>query len=70
MKTRRRKNFAKDVWHVKLPPDAANCLDKISAVDAPQLRGLDVQRFVRRLGNLSPAAMRSIIEAIAIVVEY
>jgi len=63
-------HFARNLWHVKLVPDVTNGLAKTSAVDALQLRGLDLQRFVQKLGQVSSTAMRSIIEAIAIVVEY
>ena len=63
-------HLAGNLWHVRLIPDGANGLAKISAVDTLQLRGVDVRRFVQRLGHLSPAAMRPIIEAIAIVIEY
>ena len=63
-------HFAGNLWHIKLLPDRANGLAKASAVDALQLRGVDVLRFVQKLGQITPTAMRSIIEAIAIVVEY
>ncbi len=62
--------LAGNLWHVKLVPDRTNRLAKTSAVDALQLRGLDVRRFVHKLGHLSPAAMRPIVEAIASVIEY
>jgi mRNA interferase MazF len=35
-----------------------------------QLRGVDTQRFIQKLGSVSPAVMRSITAAIAAVVEY
>jgi mRNA interferase MazF len=65
-----KERLAANLWHVKLVPDRANRLDKTSAVDALQLRGVDIQRFVHKLGHVSPATMRSIVEAIAIVIEY
>ena len=43
---------------------------KISAVDTLQLRGVDTQRFVRKLGKVSPVVMRSIVAAIAAAIEY
>ena len=54
-------HFAKDLWHVKLPPDDENGLAKTSAVDTLQLRGVDESRFVKKLGQVTPAAMRSIV---------
>ena len=62
--------FARNVWHVKVVPDSANGLTKTSAIDTLQLRGVDTQRFVQKLGSVSPAVMRSVAAAIAAVVEY
>ena len=54
--------FAQNVWHVKLEPDSTNGLKKTS--------GVDTRRFVQKLGNVSEATMRSIVTAIAAVIEY
>jgi mRNA interferase MazF len=62
--------FAQNVWHVKLVPDSINGLTKTSAIDALQLRGVDTQRFVQKIGSVSPVVMKSIIAAIAAVIEY
>ena len=62
--------FARNVWHVKVTPDSMIELTKTSAVDTLQLRGVDTQRFVQKLGRVSPAVMRSIVAAIAAVIEY
>ena len=62
--------FTHNLWHVRLMPDSANGLSKPSAVDALQLRGVDTQRFVHKIGNVSEAVMRSIVRAIAVVIEY
>jgi mRNA interferase MazF len=62
--------FTGNLWHVKMNPDDTNGLAKTSSVDALQLRGVDVSRFIQKLGHVSPVAMRSILEAIAIVIEY
>jgi mRNA-degrading endonuclease toxin of MazEF toxin-antitoxin module len=42
---------------------------KVSAADVLQLRGMDVQRFVTRIGDLGSAEMDEIAAAVAIVVE-
>jgi mRNA interferase MazF len=47
--------FAGNVWHVKVTPDSMNGMAKTSAVDTLQLRGVDTQRFVQKLGRVSPA---------------
>ena len=62
--------LAQNIWHVKVAPDSTNGLTKISAVDTLQLRGVDTQRFVQKLGSVSPSVMRSIVAAIAAVIEY
>ncbi len=62
--------FASNIWHVKIDPDSSNGLAKTSAVDALQLRGVDRQRLIRKLGQLSAIAMEEITIAIAAVIEY
>lgn len=62
--------FAGNVWHVKLESDATNGLTKPSVVDTLQLRGIDTLRFVRKLGEVSPQMMRTIVVAIAAVIQY
>ena len=62
--------FAGNVWHVKLEPNTTNGLTKSSVVDTLQLRGIDTSRFVRKLGEVSPQMMRTIVIAIASVIQY
>jgi mRNA interferase MazF len=62
--------LAQNIWHVKVVPDSMNGLEKASAVDTLQLRGVDTQWFIQKLGNVSPSVMRSIVEAIAALIEY
>ncbi|MDI6736513.1 MAG: type II toxin-antitoxin system PemK/MazF family toxin [bacterium] len=62
--------FAQNIWHVKLIPDSINGLTKTSSVDTLQLRGVDTQRFVQKLGSISSVVMKSIVIAIAAVIEY
>lgn len=62
--------LAQNIWHVKVMPDSMNRLDKTSAVDTLQLRGVDTQRFIQKVGSISSSVMRSIVAAIASVIEY
>jgi mRNA interferase MazF len=62
--------FASSFWHVRIVPDSLNGLSKESAVDVLQIRGVDVQRFLRPAGRLTPATMEDIAAAIAAIVEY
>jgi mRNA interferase MazF len=62
--------FDQSAWLVRVDPDAHNGLHKTSAADALQLRGMDLQRFVSRIGDLSPELMKELAAAVAIVVEH
>jgi len=62
--------FEDNIWHVKIIPDNMNGLTKISAIDTLQLRGVDTQRFIQKIGNISDVIMASIVEAIAIIIEF
>ncbi len=62
--------YAAKIWHVRIDPDPANGLTKASAVDTLQLRGMDRQRFVRKLGQISDAKLEEIVLAVAAVIEY
>ena len=62
--------FAPNIWHVRIDPDNYNGLAKVSAVDALQLRGMDRQRFIRKLGQVSSTTLEEIVLAIAAIVEY
>ena len=62
--------YARSIWHVRIDPDSSNGLTKSSSVDVLQLRGVDVQRFLSRLGRVSASTMEEIAAAIASVVEY
>ena len=57
-------------WLVRVQPDSQNGLSKISAADVLQMRGMDLRRFVSRLGQVSESLMDEVAAAVAIVVEY
>lgn len=56
--------------HVLLKPQKRSGLTKECAVDTLQLRGVDLQRFIRKKGILAADEMEEIACAIAAVVEY
>ena len=62
--------FASNIWHIRIDPDVSNGLSKVSAVDVLQLRGMDRQRFIRKIGELSPTTLEEIVLAVAAVIEY
>jgi mRNA interferase MazF len=59
-----------NIWHVKVLPDSSNGLTKVSAVDTLQLRGVDKQRFLEKVGAVSPETLRLIVTSIVAVIEY
>ncbi|WP_438501800.1 type II toxin-antitoxin system PemK/MazF family toxin [Cuspidothrix issatschenkoi] len=62
--------FLQNFWNVKIEPDTTNSLTKISAIDVLQLRGVDLQRFIRKLGDVSEMKMSEINAAILAVIEW
>ncbi|HLP91310.1 MAG TPA: type II toxin-antitoxin system PemK/MazF family toxin [Nostocaceae cyanobacterium] len=62
--------FINNIWHIKLEPDNQNNLTKDSAIDVLQLRGVDTQRFIRKIGQCSPEFMEEVAAAIAAVIDY
>ena len=56
-------------WHIKIEPTSSNGLSKTSTLDTLQLRGLDTQRFIRRLGTISEETMAAVAIAIVTVIE-
>ena len=62
--------FAPNIWHVRIAPNPTNGLTKVSAVDTLQLRGMDRQRFIRKLGEVSPETIEEIVLAITAIIEY
>jgi len=62
-------SFARNLWHIQLEPDDENGLTKVSAIDTLQLRGVDTQRFIRKLGKLSSEKVAEVALVIAAVIE-
>lgn len=61
--------YAGNLWHIRIEPNTGNGLTKESCVDVLQLRGVDTQRFIRKLGVVAPEQMSEIAIAIVTVVE-
>jgi mRNA interferase MazF len=62
--------FAQNFWHVKIEQDVAIGLTKTSAIDSLQLRGMDLQRFIRKLGDMPETTMTEITASILAIIEY
>lgn len=63
-------HYTRNIWHVYIEPDSTNGLTKPSAVDALQVRGLDYQRFIRKLGEVSSTMLDEIGLAVCSIIEY
>lgn len=59
-----------NIWHVRVEPNEQNGLSKTSAIDTLQLRGMDTQRFVEKLGKVTDETLEEIVLAVAAVIEY
>ena len=62
--------FEANIWHVKLLAAPGTGLTKASTADTLQMRSVDTQRFVERIGVLPADVLEEIATAIAAVVEY
>ena len=62
--------FEGNIWHVKIEPNLENALSKVSAVDALQLRGMDMQRFITKIGRIEETALQEILFAIVSIIEF
>jgi mRNA interferase MazF len=56
-------------WMVRLDPDSANKLAKVSAADCFQVRSLSQTRMVRKIGEASGGKMREIEMALSKVLK-
>jgi mRNA interferase MazF len=62
--------YSSSMWLIRIDPDDTNGLDKISAIDALQIRSVDINRFQKRIGRAPENLMEEIKAAIAVVIEY
>ena len=62
--------FLGNIWHIQIKPNDTNGLTKVSAVDALQIRGMDVKRFISRRGRLNATLIDEITAMIAAITEY
>ena len=62
--------FLGNIWHIQIKPNDTNGLTKVSAVDALQIRGMDVKRFISRRGRLNATLIDEITAMIVAITEY
>jgi mRNA interferase MazF len=62
--------YAENIWHIQIKPNKKNGLSKLSAIDTLQIRGMDIQRFVEKLGEVSADTLEEIGLAVAAIIEF
>ncbi len=65
-----KKEFSSKIWLINIKPDRSNGLNWESAVDIMQIKGVDLERFVEKRGQLTATQMEEICEAIAAIVDF
>lgn len=63
-----RKDFAERPWFVPIHPTAANGLSKPSGADAFQVKSLSLDRFIQKLGVLSPKLVNEVANAVGLCI--
>jgi mRNA interferase MazF len=63
-------HFSGSLWHIRVMPSRTNGLLKASAIDALQLRCVDIRRFMHRTGVLPASTMTDVCLAVAAVIEH
>ncbi len=64
------KEYLGKIWIVNIKPSDFNGLSRESAVDTMQIKGADVQRFVKKRGQFTAVQMDDITAAIAAIIDY
>jgi mRNA interferase MazF len=53
-------NYSQAAWMVKIIPDDANGLTKLSSIDCFQIRSVSDIRYVKKIGEITPAIAEKI----------
>jgi mRNA interferase MazF len=65
-----RPEFVGAPWLVRMEPSPRNGLTQTSAADAFQVKSVSTQRLIRRVGEVSGQELRSLVEAVGMVIDY
>ena len=60
-----KENYSIAPWMVKISPDEENGLSKLSSADCFQVRSISSERFIRKIGNITPGNAESIKSSLA-----
>ena len=67
--TQWKKSFHGAAWMVKIEPNALNNLKKTSAIDCFQIRSISTERFLTKIGDVSPKTLNEIKTAVKSVID-
>jgi mRNA interferase MazF len=62
--------FAGFPWMVRLEPSLENGLTQDSAADTFQVKSVSTQRFLHRLGEVSPGELSAIVRTVGLVIDH
>ena len=62
--------FGDRPFMIKIPADSQTGLDKMSAGNVLQIRSLSTERFIKRLGSVTPAIMHELLATLAVCTDY
>lgn len=68
--TKWKEYFEDNLWHIKIIPNDLNGLTQLSTVDVLQIRSIDTQRMVKKLGKVTRVQLNEINRAIASIIEF
>jgi len=67
--TQWKKSFHGAVWMVKIDPNEHNNLKKTSAIDCFQIRSISIERFLTKIGDVSPNTLNKVKTAVKSVID-
>ena len=63
-------HFEHNPWLIRVQPDDANHLDRISAIDAFQVRCISLNRLTKKIGELDEETVATVAKAVAVCVGF
>ncbi|MCY7362085.1 MAG: type II toxin-antitoxin system PemK/MazF family toxin [Ignavibacteria bacterium] len=68
--TKWKESFEENFWHLKIAQTDFNGLSDLSSIDTLQIRSIDIQRLVKRIGFVTKKQLEDINISIAALIEF
>ncbi len=68
--TKWKEHFENNLWHIKVMPNDSNGLSHLSTIDVLQIRCVDTQRLIKKIGRVSSYQMEQVTIAVASIIEF